>query len=141
ARGDGGPVPPERPRRLHAVRRSRALSSHSRDLVTIFANGSAALLGPRPINPLERTDMTDASERRNGPDRRGRPRGGRRTTDQAGYSPLVLVVDRDAHGRDTCEAILAKLRFAVAPVESAEKALSLMAALRPDIVVVRESEA
>ena len=85
--------------------------------------------------------MTDASERRNGPDRRGRPRGGRRTTDQAGYSPLVLVVDRDAHGRDTCEAILAKLRFAVAPVESAEKALSLMAALRPDIVVVRESEA
>jgi CheY-like chemotaxis protein len=85
--------------------------------------------------------MTDASDRRNGPDRRGRARGGRRATDQAGYSPLVLVVDRDAHGRETCEAILAKLRFAVAPVESAEKALSLMAALRPDIVVVRESEA
>ena len=85
--------------------------------------------------------MTDASERRLGPDRRGRARGGRRTTDQAGYSPLVLVVDRDAHGRETCEAILAKLRFAVAPVESAEKALSIMAALKPDLVVVRESEA
>ena len=85
--------------------------------------------------------MTDASERRLGPDRRTRSRGGRRATDQAGYSPLVLVVDRDAGGRDACEAILAKLRFAVAPVESAEKALSLMAALKPDIVVVRDSEA
>ena len=52
--------------------------------------------------------MTDASERRLGPDRRERSRGGRRATDQAGYSPLVLVVDRDAHGRETCEAILAK---------------------------------
>jgi len=85
--------------------------------------------------------MTDASERRQGPDRRSRARGGRRAGDQAGYSPLVLVVDRDVHGRDTCEAILAKLRFAVAPVESAEKALTLMAALKPDIVVVREQDA
>src|SRR5438067_1625999 len=85
--------------------------------------------------------MTDASERRQGPDRRRRARGGRRAADQAGYSPLVLVVDRDAHGRDTCEAILAKLRFAVAPVDSAEKALAVMAALKPDIVVVRETDA
>ena len=85
--------------------------------------------------------MTDASERRQGPDRRNRARGGRRATDPAGYSPLVLVIDRDSHGRETCEAILAKLRFAVAPVESAEKALSIMAALKPDIVVVRDSEA
>ena|SRR5690348_11184018 len=85
--------------------------------------------------------MTDASERRLGPDRRSRPRGGRRTTDQAGYAPLVLVVDHDAHGREACEAILAKLRFAVAPVESAEKALSLMAALKPDIVVARDRDA
>jgi CheY-like chemotaxis protein len=85
--------------------------------------------------------MTDSSERRQGPDRRSRPRGGRRTTDPSGYSPLVLVVDRDTHGRETCEAILAKLRFAVAPVESPEKALSIMAALKPDIVVVRDSDA
>ena len=85
--------------------------------------------------------MTDESERRQGPDRRSRARGGRRGTDPAGYSPLVLVIDRDSHSRETCEAILAKLRFAVAPVESAEKALSIMAALKPDIVVVRESEA
>jgi CheY-like chemotaxis protein len=85
--------------------------------------------------------MTDASERRQGPDRRGRARGGRRTSDPSGYSPLVLVVDRDTHGRETCEAILAKLRFAVAPVESAEKALAIMAALKPDIVVVRDTEA
>src|SRR5262245_29888088 len=85
--------------------------------------------------------MTDAPERRLGPDRRGRPRGGRRANDQAGYSPLVLVVDRDPHGRETCEAILATLRFAVAPVESAEKALSIMAALKPDLVVARESDA
>ena len=85
--------------------------------------------------------MTDSSERRQGPDRRNRARGGRRATDPSGYSPLVLVVDRDTHGRETCEAILAKLRFAVAPVDSPEKALAIMAALKPDIVVVRESDA
>ncbi len=84
--------------------------------------------------------MSDGSERRQS-DRRRRPRGGRRAGDQPGYSPLVLVVDRDTHGRDACEAILAKLRFAVAPVETAEKALALMTALKPDIVVVRDTEA
>ena len=85
--------------------------------------------------------MDETPERRQGPDRRTRARGGRRATDPSGYSPLVLVVERDQHARDACEAILAKLRFAVAPVESVEKALSIMAALRPDVVVANEKDA
>jgi len=85
--------------------------------------------------------MTAESERRQGPDRRRSPRGGRRETDQPGYSPLVLVVDVDPRGRETCETILAKLRFAVAPVDSAEKALDVMAGLRPDVIVTRERDA
>src|SRR5438874_13583971 len=85
--------------------------------------------------------MTADSERRQGPDRRKSPRGGRRATDQPGYSPLVLVVDVDPRGRETCETILAKLRFAVAPVDSAEKALDVMAGLRPDVIVTRERDA
>jgi hypothetical protein len=47
----------------------------------------------------------------------------------------VLVADENARSRDLCEAILAKLRFAVAPVESIEKAVSLLATLRPDVIV------
>jgi PleD family two-component response regulator len=79
--------------------------------------------------------MSDTDERRNGPDRRRQPRGGRRAADHAGYAPLVLVVDQNATGRAACEAILAKLRFAVAPIETVEKAASIVNSLRPEIIV------
>lgn len=78
--------------------------------------------------------MTDKPERR-GPDRRRRPRGGRRDGDQKGFAPLILVADEDAASRDLCEAILAKLNFAVAPVDSIEKALSVITTLQPDLIV------
>ncbi len=74
-------------------------------------------------------------ERRQGPDRRRHPRGGRRPGDRPGYAPLVMVVDPDNQRRDLTEAILAKLQFAVAPVESVQKALSIARALRPSVIV------
>lgn len=77
----------------------------------------------------------DQTNRRFGPDRRRQPRGGRRTTDDAGYAPLVMVIDADDRRREIAEAILAKLSFAVAPVESVAKALSVIQALRPSIVI------
>src|SRR5205807_10209236 len=70
-----------------------------------------------------------------GPDRRRKPRGGRRTGDKRGLAPLVLVADEDAHSREMCEAILAKLNFAVAPVDSIEKAASVVETLHPDVIV------
>jgi hypothetical protein len=70
-----------------------------------------------------------------GADRRRQPRGGRRPTDIDGYAPLVFVIDPRPTGRDTCEAILAKLRFAVAPFESVEQAARVVAALRPDLIL------
>lgn len=76
-------------------------------------------------------------ERPRGPERRTHPRGGRRATDTPGRAPLVLVADEDAHGREMCEAILAKLNFAVAPVDSIDKAVSVVATLRPDVIVAR----
>jgi hypothetical protein len=76
-----------------------------------------------------------ASERHRGPERRRQPRGGRRVSDNRGLAPLVLVADEDAHSREMCEAILAKLNFAVAPVDSIEKAASVVETLRPDVVV------
>ena len=76
-----------------------------------------------------------ASERHRGPERRRHPRGGRRVSDKRGLAPLVLVADEDAHSREMCEAILAKLNFAVAPVDSIEKAASVVETLRPDVVV------
>jgi DNA-binding NtrC family response regulator len=75
-------------------------------------------------------------EHRKGPDRRKQSRGGRREGDRPGFAPLVLVADEDSSSRDMCEAILAKLHFAVAPVDSIDKAVSIIGTLRPDVIVV-----
>ena len=85
--------------------------------------------------------MPGASDQRRGPDRRSRPRGGRRSEDKNGYAPLVMLVDADAASGERCEAILAKLRFAVAPARSVDEALRVMTALRPEIVVASKADA
>ena len=74
-------------------------------------------------------------ERRMGVDRRRLPRGGRRPGDADGFAPLILVADDDEDGGARCEAILAKLHFAVAPAHSTDEALRVMLALRPNLVV------
>jgi len=76
-------------------------------------------------------------EKRQLADRRSRSRGGRRPTDRPGATPLVVVADEEPGSRTTCETILAKLNFAVAPVESLPKALEVMAALKPEVVVAK----
>jgi PleD family two-component response regulator len=80
-------------------------------------------------------------EKRRSADRRRRPRGGRRPTDQNGYAPLVLLVDEDVDNGARCEAILAKLRFAVAPAQTVEEAIRVMEALKPNLIVARVSDA
>ena len=54
---------------------------------------------------------------------------------------MIVVIDDDSRRRDISEAILAKLRFAVAPFESVDQAVSAMRALRPEAVVAREDAA
>ena len=54
---------------------------------------------------------------------------------------MIVVIDGDSGRRDLAETILAKLRFAVAPFESVEQALSAMRALIPEAVVAREDAA
>src|SRR5262245_39235330 len=76
-------------------------------------------------------------ELRQRPDRRREPRGGRRPTDRTGYAPLVLVADEDGASGDMCEALLATLRFAVARVDSVEKAITVLSTLLPDVIVAR----
>ena len=39
--------------------------------------------------------------------------------------------------RELCETILAKLRFAVAPVDSIEQAVKVISTLLPDVIVAR----
>jgi hypothetical protein len=77
------------------------------------------------------------NELRFGPDRRRFARGGRRTHDPAGYAPMVVVIDNDATRLEVSEAILAKLRFAVAPFATVDKAVAAMHALTPEIIVAR----
>ena len=82
--------------------------------------------------------MVDSADLRRGTDRRSRPRGGRRESDVDGFTPLVFVIAGEQPARETCEAILAKLRFAVAPFSSSEAALSVIDNLRPDLIVAAE---
>jgi CheY-like chemotaxis protein len=79
--------------------------------------------------------MISEDERRHARDRRRFARGGRREYDRDGYSPLILVVDEDLQNAARSEAILAALKFAVAPARSAAEALGVMRALRPNLVV------
>ena len=81
--------------------------------------------------------MSFDTERRGGPDQRQSPRGGRRPGDPIGYSPLIMVADDDASNGARCVAILAKLRFAVAPAHSVEEAVKVLHALRPNLIVAR----
>jgi hypothetical protein len=80
-------------------------------------------------------------ERRRLADRRRHPRGGRRPYDRPGNSPLIMVVDSDRGRRGLSEAILAKLQFAVAPVESVDNAVSIAHALRPSAIVCSTADA
>jgi hypothetical protein len=77
------------------------------------------------------------SEQRRQPDRRRVARGGRRPTDKPGFAPLILVADEDDTSGAMCEVILAKLRFAVARVDSVDKAVNVLGTLRPDVIVAR----
>jgi CheY-like chemotaxis protein len=85
--------------------------------------------------------MNDAHNQRRGPDRRSARRGGRREGDRKGFAPLVLIVDDNEDSNARCEAILAKLHFAVAPTRSVDEAGRVMDALRPDIIVARIADA
>jgi CheY-like chemotaxis protein len=85
--------------------------------------------------------MPNAPQPRRGPDRRRRPRGGRREGDRDGFAPLVLLVSDDASVVDQSEAVLAKLRFGVTVSASVEEALRVLAGLHPDIVVAGAADA
>src|SRR6478672_1022572 len=78
-----------------------------------------------------------ASDRRAHSDRRTSPRGGRRPADIQGYAPLILVADDDANSGARCVAILARLRFAVAPAHSVDEAIKIMTSLHPTLIVTR----
>jgi CheY-like chemotaxis protein len=76
-------------------------------------------------------------DRRATSDRRNSPRGGRRPGDVQGYSPLILVADDDANSGARCVAILARLRFAVAPAHTVDEAIKIMSSLHPTLIVAR----
>jgi DNA-binding NtrC family response regulator len=75
-----------------------------------------------------------------GVDRRRLPRGGRRAGDHEGFAPLVMLVGDDPAIIDGSEAILAKLRFAVATSSSVDDALRVLPDLKPDLVVAGEGD-
>lgn len=95
----------------------------------------------RMANVLAFPRMPGVPEQRRGTDRRAHRRGGRRATDQPGHAPLVLLVDGDVETSGRCEAILARLHFAVAPAHDIEEATKVMSALRPNLVVARVADA
>ena len=85
--------------------------------------------------------MTHAMELRDGTDRRRQARGGRRPADIEGLSPLVMVVGDHAAVGDATGAVLAKLKFAVAPSPSVDDALRILTTLGPDLIVANADAA
>jgi hypothetical protein len=85
--------------------------------------------------------MGQVLEYRRGGERRRQPRGGRRSADRDGFAPLVLVVGVKPGMAEGAEAILAKLKFAVATGPGVDEALSVLPVLRPDLVVAAEADA
>ena len=51
-----------------------------------------------------------------------------------------MLVDEDSTNSVRCEAILAKLRFAVAPAHTVDEALRVMDALRPNVIVAHVTD-
>ncbi|MBI3493104.1 MAG: hypothetical protein HY047_15190 [Acidobacteria bacterium] len=84
--------------------------------------------------------MSDATHERRLRDRSRSPRGGRRDWDHVGFTPLIFLIDDDPSRRELCSIILLQVRFAVAPVASANRALSVIQSLAPDAIVVSPSE-
>ena len=85
--------------------------------------------------------MPNTPEHRLGPDRRKLSRGGRRAGDPGGFAPLVLLVGGGETMVASSEAILARLRFAVAISHSVEDALRVMTGIRPDVIVAEADAA
>ena len=85
--------------------------------------------------------MTDVTNVRGGVDRRRQPRGGRRTADVDGLSPLVMVVGDHAAVGDAAAAVLAKLKFAVTPSATVDDALRVLTSMRPDIIAATAEDA
>lgn len=52
----------------------------------------------------------------------------------------MLVADEESQSLEMCEAILAKLHFAVAPVNSIAKAVAIIDTLRPDVIVAHAKD-
>ena len=76
-----------------------------------------------------------------GPERRRQSRGGRRSTDVAGFAPLVLVLGRGENVVAQAEAVLARLKFAVTTTGTVEEALRILEGIRPDVVVAEPEAA
>ena len=85
--------------------------------------------------------MTQRENSRAGADRRSQPRGGRRPADVDGLAPLVMVVGDEAAVGDAVGAVLAKLKFAVAPSATVDEALRVLTTLRPDLIVAAHNDA
>ncbi|HVL67433.1 MAG TPA: hypothetical protein VM364_09240 [Vicinamibacterales bacterium] len=85
--------------------------------------------------------MNEQTEKRQGPDRRRRPRGGRRPGDVDGFAPLVLLVGDEEQIAEGSDAILARLKFAVATSRTVDEALRILPDLRPDLIVASERDA
>lgn len=84
--------------------------------------------------------MAHILEHRRIPDRRRQSRGGRRPVDKPGFAPLVLMVGKEPDVMARCEAVLAKLHFAVSIADNADDALRVIPELRPDLVVATDAD-
>jgi hypothetical protein len=85
--------------------------------------------------------MSEHLENRRGEERRKRARGGRRPGDVDGFAPLVLLVGSSRQIAEGSDAILVKLKFAVATSPTVDDAIRVLADLRPEVIVASAADA
>jgi hypothetical protein len=85
--------------------------------------------------------MSEHPENRRGADRRKHARGGRRPGDVDGFAPLVLLVGSGRQIAEGSDAILAKLKFAVATSPTVDDAIRVLGDLRPEVIVASAADA
>jgi CheY-like chemotaxis protein len=78
-------------------------------------------------------------ERRDEPDRRRVPRGGRRPYDRPGRYPALLVADSYEGARRPCARYLQRLNFDVSEAETGEEALARILKTPPRVILTEWS--
>lgn len=96
-------------------------------------------MAPKLLPRSSSIRMSNVERRVQHGDRRRVPRGGRRAADRPGRHPPVLVADSYTGVRQPCARYLDRFHFQAAEAADGEKALALIIAIEPHVILAEWS--